>query len=162
MWTLSDERQSCVWGTIPEVRVVGLRGQFRISHHPPSRGWSSTGLQMMRGDRWATYQQRIGRLTFFWLPNICNTCNARSSCQASKQYAQQAMCIGTKIRTLYYMNVDLNLHQLYNTATSKVVISYVLYIHYMCTHSCGGCSLPRPSPVYKREGTPVTTKAEEN
>ena len=33
----------------------------------------------------------------------------------------------------------------------------------MCAYSCGGCALPLPSPVYKREGTPVTTeKKKEN
>jgi len=33
------------------------------------------------------------------------------------------------------MNVDLNLHQLYTTATSRVAISYVSYIRYhMCVH----------------------------
>ena len=126
---------NAVWRTT----VVYMRNDPRspcrtsrsIPHITPSPpwGWSSTGLQMMRGGRWATYQQRIGRLTFFWLPNIRNTCNAKSSCQAwSNMYSKQ--CIDTRIKTLYYMNVSLNLHQLYNTATSRVAISYVSYIHY--------------------------------
>jgi len=41
------------------------------------------------------------------------------------------------------------------------VCSYVLYIRsHMYAYSCGGCALPLPSSVYKREGTAVTTEKE--
>ena len=155
MWTLSDERQSCIWGMIPEV-PVGLRSQFRISHHPPPLGlklhWASNDERWSLGNVPATYREANVFLIAKYSQYLY-TCNAKSSCQAwSNMYSRQ--CIDTRIKTLYYMNVNLNLHQLYTTATGKVAISYVSYIHYhICTHTCGGCSLPRPSPVYKREGT---------
>jgi len=62
------------------------------------------------------------------------------------------------------MNVNLNLHQLYTTATGKVAISYVSYIHYhMCVHIHVAAVVCRDPPLsIKGKALTCVIKAEEN